>query len=141
MFFFGVFDPHVRWLYFLLFFFCMIACAFWEYVWFHRVDFVQVALEQMWPQKTVTIGSMTVHGAYSVQCTDIEVRDSEQKLVFTAPAVELASPPSEWLFWLLTPSTKPLHLTSLNIISPSSPLPSALPLTVDSLHSKEEHGQ
>ena len=106
-----------KWVLYFATFLVILFCSFWGYAWIYRVEFMQTAMERSCPPYKVTIGTIQVQDAQTIAIQNLSIltKESSPKLLVHIPQATLSSPTTSWLFWLLTPSTAPLHLNAVNM--------------------------
>ena len=108
---------------FVLAFFTGIFCCFWTYVWTYRVPFMETALQHVDPSYIATIGSLDVE-ADTLTLNQLVLIPTNFQPPLTITKAVVHVPVHCWLYWILVPSTAPLHLTSLSLTT-TDPLPSS----------------
>jgi hypothetical protein len=139
----------MKWALYFAAFFAIFFFSFWGYAWIYRVEFAQTALERSCPPYKVSIGTIEIVDSQTVDVQNLSIftKEASSKRLVHISRATLSSPTTSWIFWLLSPSTKPLHLRTATLTVPqcshlSFEHPSLhLPLSIDTLTVDDPNGR
>ncbi len=110
-------KPVARWAWYFICSLSILIGSFWTYLWIYRVEFLETALRRTCAPYAVSIGSIDFIDSTTVVIKNLSIHTKEeqpQQRAHISQAV-CSSSTSSWLFWLLTPSHAPLHLTHVHV--------------------------
>jgi hypothetical protein len=108
----------MRWICFITTFLAIIFCSFWGYLWVYRVEFLATALERSSAPYKISIDSIQIQDSQTIVINNVSIhtKEASPKCLAILPKVTLCSSPASWFYWLLIPSTAPLHLASATLV-------------------------
>jgi len=104
----------VRWFSFIIIFFALIFGSFWGYTWLHKRELIVSTIEQACVPYSCSLENVHVRFPHSLVLRNISFSDKNAPQVHIE-SISLAGNFRDWLYWILSPSRKPLHINKAKI--------------------------